>query len=66
MGNFRMARLWNEFVVSMYLATKSLGSFSPSNDMIRERLYQMIVDSSVAIEILGSSCWTMDDQRSGR
>ena len=61
-GNFRMVRPWNEFVVSMHPASKELGSFSPSNEAIRKRLYQMIGDERVDIEILSSFSWTINDQ----
>ncbi|OAL17989.1 hypothetical protein AYO22_11145 [Fonsecaea multimorphosa] len=61
-GNFRMVRPWNEFVVSMHPATKDLGSFQPSEEAIRKRLYQMIGDDSVDIEILSSFSWSINDQ----
>ncbi|KAL2842039.1 FAD binding domain-containing protein [Aspergillus pseudoustus] len=72
-GNFRMVRPWDEFVVSMHPATsgdtedKSSGaagtdSFSPSEEMIRKRLYQMIGDTSIPIEILSTFTWTINEQ----
>jgi 2-polyprenyl-6-methoxyphenol hydroxylase-like FAD-dependent oxidoreductase len=61
-GNFRMVKPWNEFVVSMHPATKDVLNFQPSKDAIRERLYQMIGDDSVEIEILSSFSWSINDQ----
>lgn len=61
-GNFRMVRPWNEFVVSMHPATKDPNDVKPSDDMIRKRLYQMIGDDSVPVEILSAFSWTINDQ----
>ncbi|KAL2871260.1 FAD binding domain-containing protein [Aspergillus lucknowensis] len=61
-GNFRMVRPWNEFVVSMHPATQRTEGFSPSEEMIRNRLYQMIGDSSVPIDILSTFTWTINEQ----
>ncbi|KAF2188156.1 putative FAD dependent oxidoreductase [Zopfia rhizophila CBS 207.26] len=61
-GNFRMVRPWNEFVVSLHPATKDGKAFAPTEDQILERLYQMIGDKSIKIEILSSFQWTINDQ----
>jgi 2-polyprenyl-6-methoxyphenol hydroxylase-like FAD-dependent oxidoreductase len=61
-GNFRMVRPWNEFVVSMHPATKEPSTFQPSDDMIRRRLYQMIGEDNVPIEIISAFSWTINDQ----
>ncbi|KAL2837365.1 FAD binding domain-containing protein [Aspergillus pseudodeflectus] len=63
-GNFRMVRPWNEFVVSMHPATQrhTDAVVSPTEDTIRERLWQMIGDSSVPIEILSTFTWTINEQ----
>ena len=61
-GNFRMVRPWNEFVVSMHPATKDPTSFQPPEDAIRKRLYQMVGDETVDIEILSSFVWSINDQ----
>ncbi|KAK5215635.1 hypothetical protein LTR96_011218 [Exophiala xenobiotica] len=61
-GNFRMVRPWNEFVVSMHPATKDLGTFQPSTEAILKRLSQMIGDDSIEIEVISSFSWTINDQ----
>jgi hypothetical protein len=61
-GNFRMVRPWNEFVVSMHPATKDINSFSPTEEAILRRLRQMIGDDSIPIEILSTFSWTINDQ----
>jgi 2-polyprenyl-6-methoxyphenol hydroxylase-like FAD-dependent oxidoreductase len=61
-GNFRMVRPWNEFVVSMHPATKDVKNHQPTEDSIRKRLHQMIGDDSVEIEILSSFSWSINDQ----
>lgn len=61
-GNFRMVRPWNEFVVSMHPAQRDGQPFEPSTGDILRRLYQMIGDESVPIEILSSFRWTINDQ----
>lgn len=73
-GNFRMVRPWDEFVVSMHPATGTgstaqqttagacTDAFSPSEDMIRRRLYQMIGDTSIPIDILSTFTWTINEQ----
>ncbi len=61
-GNFRMVRPWDEFVVSMHPATKDPSSLQPSDDMIRKRLHQMIGDENVEIKILSAFSWTINDQ----
>ncbi|KAF4414645.1 24-dichlorophenol 6-monooxygenase [Fusarium acutatum] len=61
-GNFRMVRPWNEFVVSMHPATKDPSSFQPTEDSIMKRLHEMIGDDNVHIEILSSFSWSINDQ----
>lgn len=61
-GNFRMVRPWNEFVVSMHPASRDGKPFEPTNDNIRDRLYQMIGERVVPIEILSTYRWTINDQ----
>ncbi|KAH7418074.1 putative FAD dependent oxidoreductase [Cadophora sp. MPI-SDFR-AT-0126] len=61
-GNFRMVRPWNEFVVSLHPATKDGKAFTPTENQILERLYQMIGDYSIKIEILSSFQWKINDQ----
>lgn len=61
-GNFRMVRPWNEFVVSMHPATKDPHSFKPTEEAILKRLRQMIGDDTIAIEILSTFSWTINDQ----
>ena len=61
-GNFRMVRPWNEFVVSMHPAHRDGQPFEPTTDDILRRLHQMIGDDSVPIEILSSFRWTINDQ----
>lgn len=61
-GNFRMVRPWDEFVVSLHPATKDGKSFTPTEEQIMDRLYQMIGDRSIKIEILSSFQWTINDQ----
>ncbi|KAK5143135.1 hypothetical protein LTR04_001985 [Oleoguttula sp. CCFEE 6159] len=61
-GNFRMVRPWDEFVVSMHPSSKDGKSFDPTKEAILERLYQMIGDKTVPIEILSSFQWTINDQ----
>ncbi|KAF9762331.1 hypothetical protein IL306_003451 [Fusarium sp. DS 682] len=61
-GNFRMVRPWNEFVVSMHPATKDPSSFQPTEDSILKRLHEMIGDDNVEIEILSSFSWSINDQ----
>ncbi|KAI5205034.1 hypothetical protein E4T39_03151 [Aureobasidium subglaciale] len=61
-GNFRMVSPWTEFVVSMHPANKDGRTFEPSDEDILKRLYQMIGDDSVPIEILSSFRWTINDQ----
>ncbi|KAJ9654478.1 hypothetical protein H2198_006487 [Neophaeococcomyces mojaviensis] len=61
-GNFRMVRPWNEFVVSMHPSAKEGKPFEPSSDDIRRRLYQMIGEKEVGIEILSAYKWTINDQ----
>jgi 2-polyprenyl-6-methoxyphenol hydroxylase-like FAD-dependent oxidoreductase len=62
-GNFRMVRPWREWVVSMHPAKKDNGQeFNPTEDQIKNRLYQMIGDDSVAIDILSTFRWNINDQ----
>jgi 2-polyprenyl-6-methoxyphenol hydroxylase-like FAD-dependent oxidoreductase len=61
-GNFRMVRPWDEFVVSMHPSQKDGKAFDPTREAILERLYQMIGDKTVPIEILSSFQWTINDQ----
>jgi 2-polyprenyl-6-methoxyphenol hydroxylase-like FAD-dependent oxidoreductase len=54
-GNFRMVRPWNEWVVSMHPALRDGDAqFEPSNAEILTRLYQMIGDDTIPITILSS------------
>ncbi|KAG4444238.1 hypothetical protein IFR05_000335 [Cadophora sp. M221] len=61
-GNFRMVRPWDEFVVSLHPATKYGGTPEPTEDAILKRLHQMIGDESVDIKILSTFSWTINDQ----
>lgn len=61
-GNFRMVKPWNEFVVSMHPASKDGKPFEPTNEDILNRLYQMIGERVVPIEILSTYQWTINDQ----
>lgn len=61
-GNFRMVRPWNEWVISMHPARKDTGSAHPSDDAIRGRICQMIGNDETDIEILSTFSWTINDQ----
>ena len=61
-GNFRMVKPWSEFVVSMHPQSKDGKVFEPSEADLKKRLYQMIGDNSVPLEILSSFRWTINDQ----
>lgn len=61
-GNFRMVKPWSEFVVSMHPQSKDGKIFEPSDVDLKKRLYQMIGDDSVPLEILSSFRWTINDQ----
>lgn len=61
-GNFRMVRPWNEFVVSMHPSNKDGKPFEPSQEDIKRRLYQMIGEEVVPIEVLSAYRWTINDQ----
>lgn len=61
-GNFRMVKPWNEFVVSMHPATKDLNSFKPTTESLLHRLHEMIGDDTVEIEILSYFNWSINDQ----
>ncbi|KAK4959166.1 hypothetical protein LTR10_003965 [Elasticomyces elasticus] len=61
-GNFRMVRPWDEFVVSMHPSSKDGHPFEPSPEQILGRLRQMIGDNDIPITILSSFRWTINDQ----
>ena len=61
-GNFRMVRPWNEFVVSMHPLSKDGKPFEPQSEDLLKRLRQMIGDETVTIEILSSYRWSINDQ----
>ncbi|KAH7355201.1 putative FAD dependent oxidoreductase [Rhexocercosporidium sp. MPI-PUGE-AT-0058] len=61
-GNFRMVRPWNEFVVALHPATKDGETPEPTKEAILKRLHQMIGDDSVEIEIMSTFLWTINDQ----
>lgn len=61
-GNFRMVKPWNEFVVSMHPATKDPTAFEPTSEALLQRLHQMIGDDTVEIEILSYFSWSINDQ----
>ena len=61
-GNFRMVRPWTEFVVSMHPASKDQAAFDPSREAVLKRLYQMIGEETIPIEILSTFSWTINDQ----
>jgi 2-polyprenyl-6-methoxyphenol hydroxylase-like FAD-dependent oxidoreductase len=61
-GNFRMVRPWTEFVVSMHPSQRDGKIFEPTKEDILKRLYQMIGDDTIPIEILSSFRWTINDQ----
>jgi 2-polyprenyl-6-methoxyphenol hydroxylase-like FAD-dependent oxidoreductase len=61
-GNFRMVKPWSEFVVSMHPQSKDGKTCEPSEVDLKKRLYQMIGDDSVPLEILSSFRWTINDQ----
>ncbi|KIW98289.1 uncharacterized protein Z519_01873 [Cladophialophora bantiana CBS 173.52] len=60
-GSIRMVRPWNEFLVSMHNAKQDVHYEPCAEDVIR-RLHQMIGDSSIRIELLSFSRWTINDQ----
>ncbi|KAJ1336133.1 2,4-dichlorophenol 6-monooxygenase [Microdochium nivale] len=69
-GNFRMVRPWNEFVVSMHPATKDLNGFQPTTESLLARLREMIGGGGgddddcppPEIEILSHFSWPINDQ----
>lgn len=61
-GNFRMVRPWNEFVVSMHPAQKDSNKDDPTEEQIVKRLRQMIGDEDVQIEVLSTFRWMINDQ----
>ena len=72
-GNFRMVRPWNEFVVSLHPASTQQPKdgdedFTPETETILQRLHQLIGDSKlpkdqqVPIEILSAYRWSINDQ----
>lgn len=65
-GNFRMVRPWDEFVVSMHPATKDPTTFEPTHESILARLHSMIGDDSVPIEILSCFSWPIDNMVADR
>lgn len=65
-GNFRMVRPWDEFVVSMHPARKGLNPIDQPDDVIRERLYQLIGDDTVGLKILSTFRWTIREQTADR
>ena len=65
-GNFRMVRPWDEFVVSMHPASKGLNPIDQPDDVIQERLHQLIGDDTVDIKILSTFRWTIREQFADR
>ncbi|PKS08383.1 hypothetical protein jhhlp_005327 [Lomentospora prolificans] len=65
-GNFRMVRPWDEFVVSMHPASKGLNPIDQPDDVILERLRQLIGDDTIDIEILSTFRWTIREQFADR
>lgn len=61
-GNFRLVRPWNEFVVSMHPLSKDGKPFEPDTKDMLKRLHQMIGDETVPIEILSAYRWSINDQ----
>ena len=61
-GNFRMVRPWNEFVVSMHPLSKDGKPFEPQTQELLKRLHQMIGDETATVEILSSYRWSINDQ----
>lgn len=61
-GNFRMVRPWNEWVVSMHPAKKDGKTFEPTEKDILYRLRQMIGNEDIPVEILSTFRWTINDQ----
>lgn len=61
-GNFRMVRPWNEWVVSMHPAQKDGQQLEPTQEMIVNRLRQMVGDDSIPLEVLSTFRWTVNDQ----
>ncbi|KAK3074171.1 hypothetical protein LTR53_003641 [Teratosphaeriaceae sp. CCFEE 6253] len=61
-GNFRMVRPWNEFVVSMHPLHGAANAKDPTPEQIIKRLHQMIGDDTVEIELLSTFRWTINDQ----
>lgn len=61
-GNFRMVRPWNEFVVSMHPSSKDGVPFEPTEQDILDRLKQMIGNDQIPIEILSTFRWTINNQ----
>ncbi|OQU94619.1 FAD binding domain-containing protein [Cladophialophora immunda] len=60
-GSIRMVRPWNEFLVSMHNAKQDV-DYEPCAEDVIQRLHQMIGDSSIPIELLNFSRWTINDQ----
>ena len=61
-GNVRMVRPWQEFVVSMHPAHADANKSDPDNELIVKRLKQMIGDDQVDIEVLSTFRWMINDQ----
>ena len=63
-GNCRMVRPWDEFVVSMHPASKDGKEYEPTEADIRSRLLQMfgVTKEEIPVEILGTFRWTINDQ----
>jgi 2-polyprenyl-6-methoxyphenol hydroxylase-like FAD-dependent oxidoreductase len=67
-GNFRMVRPWNEWVVSMHPSLRDGNIFEPTTQDILNRLHQLIGDvhkppeEQVQIEILSAFRWTINAQ----
>lgn len=61
-GNFRLVKPWNEFVVSMHPSTTHSQTFQPSEEDVIKRIHQMIGDNTVKIEVLSTFSWTINDQ----
>ena len=61
-GNVRMVRPWNEFVVSMHPAHADANNADPDKEMIIKRLKQMIGDNEANIDVLSTFRWTINDQ----
>lgn len=68
-GNFRMVRPWNEFVVSMHPSLQAgTTEREPTMEEIQERLHQLIGDGDlpaerqIKVEVVSAYRWTINDQ----